>query len=121
MRLNNDCIRDILLYIEENITESQPTVDVEELISALGHKYDQDTICYHIRQIDKSGLVDDVCYADDGPVFVCDLSWEGHTYVNDIRDNKVWDKLKDVTKGLASVSLSVLMDKAPDIVKSFIK
>ncbi|WP_058953190.1 DUF2513 domain-containing protein [Clostridium tyrobutyricum] len=121
MRLNHDCIRDILLYIEENITDSKPIIEADEILAYLQHKYDIDTINYHIRQIDKAKLVDKVSYAENVPYFICDLSWDGHVYVDNIRDNKIWNKLKDATKHLTSVSLPVLIEKAPDIAKYFIK
>ncbi|MGO5075220.1 DUF2513 domain-containing protein [Clostridium sporogenes] len=120
MRLNHDCIRDILLYVEENITYDIESVDVENLISKFSSKYDKDTINYHIRQIGNASLVEEVFYSEDSPELISDLTWEGHEYVNNIRDSKVWAKLKDLTKNLASVSLSVLIQKAPDIVNSLL-
>lgn len=119
MRLNHDCIRDILLYIEDNSTDQYPYVDGDELISSLASKYDADTINYHVRQIDKANLVDKVMYAENVPHLICDLSWEGRHFLDNIRDIRVWNKLKAVSKGLVSVSLPILIEKAPDIVKSF--
>lgn len=120
MRLNHDCIRDILLYVEENITYDIESVDVENLISKFSSKYDKNTINYHIKQIGNASLVEEVFYSEDSPELISDLTWEGHEYVNNIRDSKVWAKLKDLTKNLASVSLSVLIQKAPDIVNSLL-
>ncbi|WP_123053126.1 DUF2513 domain-containing protein [Clostridium sp. JN-1] len=120
MRLNNDCIRDILLYIEEHTTDEYPFVSVSDLKSKL-QKYSSDVINYHVRQIDQANLVNSVSYADDAPQDIAGLSWEGNIYISNIRDDKVWSKLKDATKHLASVSLPVLIEKAPDIVKHFIK
>lgn len=117
MRLNNDCIRDILLYIERNTTDEMPFINAENLINDLQQKYDKGTINYHVRQIDKAGLVDDVYYSEDEPDTISDLSWEGHNFINNIRDNNVWSKLKESTKHLGSVSLPVLIEKAPDIIK----
>lgn len=97
-----------------------PFINAENLINDLQQKYDKGTINYHVRQIDKAGLVDDVEYSDDEPYVICDLSPEGHNYTNNIRDNKVWNKLKETTKHLGSVSLPVLVEKAPDIIKLFI-
>lgn len=120
MRLNHDCIRDILLYVEENITYDIESVDVENLISKFSSKYDKDTINYHIRQIGNASLVEKVFYSEDSPKFISDLTWEGHEYIDNIRDPKVWTKLKASTKNLASVSLPLLIEKAPDIVKFFL-
>lgn len=121
MKLNHDCIRDILLFIEENVTEENDCVDVSNLTESLKSKYDIDTIYYHIRQIHKAGLVDDVSYGDGNPMFISDLSWEGHSYVDNIRDNKVWAKVKEKTKGIASASLPVLIEYAKMAVISYIQ
>lgn len=119
MRLNHDCVRDILLYIEKNTTDELPFVDAEDLIINL-KEYASDTINYHLRQIDKAGLVDGIFYADNVPQTVGDLSWDGRHYVDNIRDNNVWNKLKEISKNMASASLPVLVDKAPDVVKLFL-
>lgn len=119
MRLNHDCIRDILLYIEENTTYSNFSVIADDLMEYLNSKYDAETINYHIRQIHQAKLVDDVNYPEGLPHEISSLSWQGHEYIDNIRDNKVWKKLKDTSKNLASVSLPVLIKMAPDVIKTF--
>lgn len=120
MRLNHDCIRDILLYIEKHTTDQLPIVSTENLIVDLQKHYDADTINYHIRQIHKGNLVDNVFYAEGVPQDICDLSWEGRKYVDNIRDPKVWMKLKEATKHLESVSLPIITAMAPEIIKHFL-
>lgn len=120
MRLNHDCIRDILLYIEKNTTDEIGTIDAETLISDLSCKYDEGTINYHVRQIHKANLVDDVFYADDVPDTICGLSWDGHCYMDNIRDNKVWDKLKELSEGVSSIGLPVLIEYAKREVLKFL-
>lgn len=120
MRLNHDCIRDILLYIEENTTDELDTLSSSDLISNLQSKYNEDTINYHLRKIHTAGLVDDILYSEGIPHCISSLSWEGHAYVDNIRDDKVWKKLKDISKSITSVSLPILIETAADVVKSFL-
>lgn len=120
MRLNHDCIRDILLYVEDNTTYENSIVEAESLISDMKSKYNEDMINYHIAQLDDAELLSGVEYSDDAPECIYKLSWKGHQYIDNIRDNKVWSKLKDMSKSLASVSLPVLIEKAPDIAKLFL-
>jgi hypothetical protein len=115
MRLNHDCIRDILLFVEDNITETKCAISINSLLEHLNDKYDSDIVCYHVRQIHKAGFLDNVSYADDGPLLLFDLSWEGHNYVANIRDNNVWSKIKALTNGLASISLPILIDYAKTV------
>lgn len=116
MKLDNDCIRDILLYIEEHTTDECPIVSADDLKSEL-QKYSSDTINYHIRQIHQAKLVDTVCYGDGVPQDISNLSWEGNTYVANIRDNKIWLNVKEKTKGLSSVAFSILVECAKQEVK----
>lgn len=51
MKLNQDCIRDILLFIESN---DKDVVSVDELLVSL--PYDKDTIIYHINEMKNLGL-----------------------------------------------------------------
>lgn len=107
MRLNNDCVRDILLFIEESTTSTITCVDVDSLVNALP-SYTTDEIYYHIIQINKYHYVDDVSYADDVPYFIGDLTPIGRDFVDNVRDNKVWSATKKVASKLSSASLPIL-------------
>jgi hypothetical protein len=115
MKLDNDCIRDILLYIEEVTTDKLPFVSVDSLKSEL-KKYSSDTINFHIRQIDQAKLVDAVGYGDGVPQDISNLSWEGNAFIANIRDDKVWSKVKSLTKGLASISIQILNEYAKIVI-----
>jgi hypothetical protein len=119
MRLDPDCIRDILLYIEEHTTDANPFVSTDELKSNL-NKYNSDKINYHIRQIDQAGLVDSVDYAEGVPQDISSLSWEGNAYIANIRDDNIWAKVKGRIKGLPSVAFSILIECAKEEVKKYI-
>lgn len=119
MRLNHDCLRDILLYIEENTSDKVNTISIKKLISDLP-EYDKDTIFYHIRQIGNAGLVDHVGYGEGLPIDTTCLSWQGHEYVDNIRDNKIWSKIKSSTKGFASISMPLLVKYAETVAMSFL-
>lgn len=121
MRLNPDCIRDILLYVEENINKQNNRIMVTNLISFLKPKYDEYTVNYHIIQLNDTGLFKRVVIADDNiPILITDLSYEGHTYINNIRDNKIWDKIKTLTKGVSSLSMPILIEYAKTVAMSFL-
>ena len=116
MKLNNDCIREILLFIEDNTDFEKSFVDVDKLAAYL-NKYDSNTIYYHIKMIDQAGLVDKVCWADCRPYSISNPSWNGHEYLSNIRDDKVWKMMKDYTSKLSSVSLQFLISVAPTFVE----
>ena len=59
MRLNPDCIRDILFYIEANTNFEIDSIDVNDIIEDLSN-YDSKTLYYHIQMIEESEVVNNV-------------------------------------------------------------
>ena len=118
MRLNPDCIRDILLYVEENTDSERNCVEFSDICEAL--KFDMNTLDYHIRKLHSAELFDDVYYSDDTIDFVTSLSWEGHSYTDNIRDSKAWSMTKSATSKVSSVSVSILSEIAATMVKKLI-
>lgn len=103
MKLNPDCIRDILEVIE-NVTT--PTsffeFDYDEPVEPPLDKYSHETFLYHIRQCYLSGLIVDLREFDGGNSgIVTDLTPDGHEFLANIRTDTVWKKLKE--KGISSI------------------
>ncbi|MGN7267361.1 DUF2513 domain-containing protein [Bacillus licheniformis] len=48
------------------------------------------------------------------------ITWDGHQFLDNIRDNAVWSKTKDAVKSLSSVSLSILSNVGESITKKLI-
>lgn len=119
MKLNNDCIRDILLFIESNTDFEKLFIDPDALVNSL-QSYDKNTIYYHIRMISQANLVDNVLFAGNEPYTISSLSWEGHQYLDNIRDDKVWKLLKEKTNQLSSVSLKILISLAPKLIEKYL-
>lgn len=120
MRLNPDCIRDILLYIESQTDSEIDSVEFEELIDNLTD-YDENTLHYHVNQISKSDLVDSVFYADDKPLFISDLSPEGHEFLANVKSNTNWNKTKEIAKNVGSSSINSLKEIAVSVISELIK
>lgn len=115
MRLNYDCVRDILLYIEDNTDYENDYVSSDELLTNLS--YDKNTLFYHLDMISQAELVNDVFYAEDEPQEVSRLSWEGHQYLDNIRDNGIWKIVKEKTNCVGSLSLKLLIPLAESVIK----
>ncbi|MDM0756153.1 DUF2513 domain-containing protein [Clostridium perfringens] len=113
MRLNPDCIRDILLFVESNTDYEKECVSLDELLSEL--PYNKNTLSYHISKMDSAELFEEVYYSGDGIDLISSLSWIGHTYLDNIRDDSVWIKTKSALGKLSSVGLPILIQKAADI------
>lgn len=117
MRLDHDCIRDILLYIEEN-TSYENSICFDDICSFFSVKYSEDVILYHVDKITEANFVS-TFYASDAPQEISSLTWTGHEYLDNIRDKSVWEKLKQ--SGLSSMSLDIAKDLAQEIITSIVK
>lgn len=115
MRLDNDCIRDIMLYIEDNTTYEKRFIDVDNLVNDLN--YDKDTLYYHLSMISQANLFDKVNFADNRPYLISSLSWEGHQYLDNIREDHIWKAVKEKASKVGSVSLQVMIPLATAIIQ----
>lgn len=99
MKRNMELIRKILFEVEENVNN----VSIENLeISG----YTMEEVAYHCAILFEGGYLHD--YEGEygsGELYafgVSRLTWEGHNYLDKIRDDKVWNKTKAILiqKGL---------------------
>ena len=123
MKLNPDCIRDILLVIENTTTYHDSwDWDFDNFDEPLLNNYSHEEIMYHILQCKKAGLVDGCEFyfgADAGTV--CDLSPYGHQFLADIRSESVWNKTKDIAQNIGSNSLDVLKQISAGVLTALIQ
>ena len=118
MKLNPDCIRDILFVVENNATYSND-VSEETIFKELDSKYPREEILYHVRQCEHSGLFLQVVHYFDG-FSIQDLSPYGHQFINDIRQDNNWSKTKEIAKSVGSFSLDVLKDISSQVITNLI-
>lgn len=122
MKLNPDCVRDVLLTVEEETDFNQMWTYTFETIPKTLSPYSHQEIIYHIAQCEKSSLIDGFKSYDDGDMIVVgDLTPDGHEFLANIRSETLWRDVKDVGKKVGSFSLSSLMQIASGIVTCIIK
>ena len=98
MKLNPDCIRDILISVEEKTSLNDPIrFDPGKIPSTLT-QYPDDVILYHVKQCELSGLFGGKTYWFlNGGCMVQYLSPLGHQFLSDIRSD-----IKDIATGVIS-------------------
>lgn len=118
MKLNYDCIRDILLVIEETTTYNQDFTlsNHQEELS----KYTLEELQYHLRQCDLAGFLHKYQYNMDGDVSVIDLSFQGHEFLNTVRPKTVWENTKTICSKLGITTVSSLSQIASQIISQII-
>lgn len=121
MRLNPDCIRDLLIAIEDKSTfTSCFTYSVAANISTL-NEYSHEEVLYHANQANMSGFIIGFQPYDAGNYFtVSDLTPKGHEFLANIRSDTNWNKVKEISRKVGSSSLNALSQIASNVITNII-
>ena len=92
MKLNPNCIRDILLTVEDNTGYMKHMIYPESKPYPLLDKYDAEEVLYHINQCELTGFFTDVVKFIDRSCTILDLSPKGHEFLANIRTDENWDQ-----------------------------
>jgi hypothetical protein len=123
LKLNPDCIRDILLTVEENTGYNQ-IMQYDGANSETHYeyfkKYQEDEVFYHIKQCELNGFFTNIkWYFPDGCI-IFDLSPAGHEFLANIRTDNNWNKVKQKAKSVGSESLSVIAQIAGQVISAML-
>lgn len=123
MKLNPDCIRDVLLVVEKTVdymTRFEYTIN-EDIPKKLT-KYTHDEIVYHIHQAKLSGLLYE-CHIAGGGAYITidDLTPAGHEFLANIRSDSVWEKVKGAASATCGNSLRGIAQIAQALMIEIIK
>ncbi|GIN33487.1 DUF2513 domain-containing protein [Bacillus licheniformis] len=123
MKLNHDCVRSILLELEENLTLNDGVTLYQLKDFETFKEYGYETSVYALTKLIEADFLNgSVSRADNkiDYIGVGSITWDGHQFLDNIRDNAVWSKTKDAVKSLSSVSLSILSNVGESITKKLI-
>lgn len=119
MRLDFDCIRDILLVVES-------LSSVEDLVYYPDHwpkkslkKFSDRSIRYHIRQCIQEGFLlepENANFDYEDGIYITDLSYSGHAFLACIRKDTAFEKFKKALLKLGNLSLNAAFSVASNLV-----
>lgn len=122
MELNKDCVRDILIKCEEllemDADGSMNFLKANDLNTALPD-YDLSVIKYSILKMKEADLINvkiislDNCLVSD--FLLSDITYFGHEFLEQIKDDNNWRKVKDVAKKVGSSSIEILIQIATGV------
>lgn len=119
MILDRDCVRDLLLTIESDSFNN--TLFLGQICENTRMKsYSKETVTYVIQKLQEANYINaSILIADGAPyqVAVSSLTWEGHNFLDNVRDPSIWDKVKSRSSKLNSVSLPLLSELGLSFVK----
>ncbi|WP_295749775.1 DUF2513 domain-containing protein [uncultured Holdemanella sp.] len=122
MELNKDCVRDILLKCKEllhmnddgtmNILSSK---DLHEVLP----NYDLSVIKYSVLKMKEAKLINAKIFSYDDSIIdeflIIDITYFGHEFIEQIKDDNNWNKVKDVAKKVGSSSIDILLQIAAGV------
>lgn len=122
MKLNPDCIRDILFYVEEKTDlKSMVRIGSKYMPEELS-KYPIDEVLYHIKQCELSGLFGEkVSWYMSGDCMIRYLSPAGHKFLSDIRSDNAWNKTKQIAGNIGANSIDTLKQIATGVITALIQ
>lgn len=117
MKLDHECVREILLHLEDNLGLDYMHANEIEL-----KDYPQDVINYSVmRLIEADYLIADIESADDEvDITISTITWKGHEFLDTVRDKEVWKKTKGFLSKFASVSLQFTEKVAADVITNML-
>ena len=125
MRLNPDCIRDLLLYLEENLSISPDLeflhIDVRQIGKSLNYPLNE--IANTVLSLDDAGfIVADTFPVGDGRIgiSISRITYSGYEFLELIRPENVWEKVKTTGKRIGSFSFGVIKQIATSALASFV-
>lgn len=126
MKLNPDCVRDTLIWLEENIKvsdESFTSYHLQDLYDALP-KYENEDVYYSIYNLFQIHYIEGrFSLFPNGAVKLCEISnitWNGHQFLNTIRPTTVWKATKKGASKLGIMSMHALSTIAMKIAETVV-
>lgn len=122
MKLDFDCIRDILLTLEKY--PYGEVIQPEQLFEELSN-YNPEVISYSLLKLYEADYIEANIPEIDG-VFpevsqIFDITFQGHEFLDNIRSNKIWTKTKSILSELGSGSIKFASQIAVGILTELIK
>src|SRR5699024_4384362 len=122
MKLNIECIRDVLLTSEEETDLSNEVLNIDTLtVMPRLNCYKEDDIVYTIKKLKEARYIEaDVKLYPEGHIaMIKHLTDEGHMYLDNIRDDGIWKKAKEkASKISSSVSINIISNIAMKLLYS---
>lgn len=125
MELNKDCVRDVLLSCEELLK-----MDEEGYMNSLSHEeleqvlpnYKTEDIIYTVVKLKEAGFLDVKVTRASGNILVDvrinDITFTGYEFLNDIRDDNNWKKVKEIAKSVGAFSINMIAQIAVGVIQT---
>lgn len=114
MLLSHECIRDILILCEKETSLASNLEWVPIRLTSFCYSltnYSRQDIAYTLYLLNEAGYIDcNIIEANGGivDIFVYRLTYSGHEFLDTIKADNVWKKIKSALTSAGSISLPVI-------------
>lgn len=121
MKLDVECVRDVLLELESLPMGAHSIYSLKKSIELHG----QDNVIYTVAKLTEARYINaDVMRMLDGKPSIqqiFDITYNGHEFLNSIRKPDVWDRLKGAAVECGTAGLKMLGEIGYDIGKQYLE
>lgn len=128
MKLNIDCIRDVLIFLEENLEINDDleikSQNLHTICNALEGKYEKPEIAYTLLKLKEGGYIQAQKFMGNGiisNIIVSSITYEGHQFIESIRSETVFEEVKNRLGKIGVFALNIIQKVAIDYITSLIK
>jgi hypothetical protein len=112
-----DLVRTLLLGMEDPQFDGVRQIHPDPHHGELGvTEENHDRIGYHLILLIEAGLIDGQPGSHGMPT-VSRLTWEGHEFLDAVRDESVWKKTKEIGKHAGGTGLDLMFGIAKEVIK----
>lgn len=125
MKLNPDCVRDVLFFLEDHLTINSElefsTINIYDLEKSLDYPIGE--ISNTLLVLDDAGFIQTYrCDSDDSieDLGVFRITYSGYEFIEHIRPETVWGKIKNVGANVGSLSIDIISKIAVTVISQLI-
>lgn len=124
MKLNHDCIRDLLLYLEENLNLGSFLNISSEFNEDVLSSYSANDLIYTAQKLLEANYINAEIMHFMGTnipsVRIRSITYQGHQFLDNIRDDGVWKETKKIASKVSSASIKILSDIAAQVISNIL-
>lgn len=113
MELKHELVREIMLYLEENLKFNQTIFSNAIKIP----EYTSEEITYTVKKLYEAGYLNCTLIKANMTIPIKEITWNGHCFLDNIRDDNVWNHTKQKISKLASISLPIISQVAASYIQ----
>ncbi|EGQ1307255.1 DUF2513 domain-containing protein [Staphylococcus pseudintermedius] len=122
MELKYELVREVLLIVQ-NKKNMRDYLSLEDITSEVDiEKYTKDDVEYTILKTTEANLLDSqhIFGFDSSQYLIGHLTFEGHEFLNSVKDKDVWEETKKRASKVESLTLPVLQQLAVSVLNQYL-